>query len=64
MKLIPVKMKCPIDTSEQIVYCYVSTNGVVISNGCNVMSDVDKCALCMKRSVELVKPLVLPSQKP
>lgn len=64
MKLIPVKMKCSITADEQKVYCYVSSNGVVISNGCDVMYDTDKCALCMKKSAELVKALKLSPQEP
>lgn len=64
MKIVPVEMKCSVNMSKQTVYCYVSSNNVVISNGCDVMYDTDKCALCMKRSAELVRALKLSPQEP
>ena len=55
MKIVPVEMKCSVDMSKQTVYCYVSSNNVVISNGCDVMIGGKQCSLCLKRSAAQVK---------
>lgn len=55
MKIVPIEMKCSFNMSKQTVYCYVSSNGVVISNGCDVMVGGEQCSSCLKRSAAMVK---------
>lgn len=53
MRVISIKMHCPLYFTYYKVYCYEFDNQTIVPNGCDFYHPCKECEECLKKSVAI-----------
>lgn len=57
MRIVELKVFCPLNKRELSVYCYPSPNGRYLSNGCDELNGSSACRECCAKTSLLAEEM-------